>query len=253
MRYLVLGIVFLTINSAAHARSVELTDFSAPRRAAIADERTAMGLSSLVSIDTARRSFLAFNNNPLQPQARNNSTSSTCLSARYAPAPWLSPEVERRRQLHYEAIVQVACEVGLSSSLLDAVVLQESGYRALAISRAGARGLMQLMPATAQDLGIERSFDPLANLRGGARYLGKQLQHFRRIDLALAAYNAGPQRASLRQGRIPAIAETRAYVRSVTGNWERFTKHSSPTGIAQVDRRQDRDQRGGRTVLLAHF
>ena len=99
-------------------------------------------------------------------------------------------------------------------SLLNAVIAVESGFDPAAVSRAGARGLMQLMPATARDLGVDDPHDPVACIDGGTRYLGFLLRHFDDEELALAAYNAGPGRV-VRAGGIPKIPETEAYVQRV--------------------------------------
>jgi soluble lytic murein transglycosylase-like protein len=103
---------------------------------------------------------------------------------------------------------------GLDPKLLHALVTVESAYRADAVSRAGAAGLTQLMPATAAELGVSDRFDPQANLSGGADYLARQLLRFGDLRLALAAYNAGPARVAA-LGRVPSIPETRAYVQAV--------------------------------------
>lgn len=89
-------------------------------------------------------------------------------------------------------------------------------------------GMMQVMPGTARNLELSNPWDALANMRAGARYLRQQLDRFGRVDLALAAYNAGPKRRSLSLGNIPAIAETRNYVQAITTNWVRLTKLASP-------------------------
>jgi soluble lytic murein transglycosylase-like protein len=122
----------------------------------------------------------------------------------------------------------IACENNLPVSLLDAVVAQESGYKPWAISGAGAIGMMQVMPGTARHLELWNPWDALANMRAGARYLRQQLDRFGRVDLALAAYNAGPERRSLTLGYIPAIPETRNYVRTITTNWLRLTQLNRP-------------------------
>jgi len=119
-------------------------------------------------------------------------------------------------------MASIACEQGIPASLLDAVIVQESGYNALAISSAGAMGIMQIMPGTARALGLSRPFHPIANMRAGARYLRHQVDRFGRFDLALAAYNAGPERRSLKAGYVPAIPETRHYVRTILTNWGRL-------------------------------
>jgi len=111
-------------------------------------------------------------------------------------------------------IVRAAERHGLDPKLLHALVAVESAYRPQAVSHAGAAGLTQLMPATALDLGVTDRTDPTENLRGGADYLARQLVRFGDVRLALAAYNSGPERVA-RLGRIPAIAETQAYVASV--------------------------------------
>jgi hypothetical protein len=105
---------------------------------------------------------------------------------------------------------------GVPLALLRAVAAVESGFRADAVSRAGAQGLMQLMPDTARDMGVKDPFDPADNVNGGARYLAFLLKHFKDERLAVAAYNAGPGRVG-RAGRVPDIPETRAYVEQVLG------------------------------------
>ena len=108
----------------------------------------------------------------------------------------------------------LAVKYDLSPRLIEALVWQESRWREGAVSPAGARGLAQLMPATARGLGVDPG-DPAANLEGGARYLRAQLDAFGGdVEKALAAYNAGPGRVQ-RAGGVPAIAETRAYVAAI--------------------------------------
>jgi soluble lytic murein transglycosylase-like protein len=113
-----------------------------------------------------------------------------------------------------EAVAEAADRHGLDPKLLHALVLTESAYRPDARSPVGAGGLTQLMPATALELGVRDRFDPIENLMGGADYLAQQILRFGDLRLALAAYNAGPGRVA-RLGRVPDIAETRAYVATV--------------------------------------
>ena len=112
------------------------------------------------------------------------------------------------------AIVAAANRNGVNPALLGALVWQESGFNSRAVSPAGARGLVQLMPATAKGLGVD-PLNPSQALDGGARYLKQQLNSFGgRTDLALAAYNAGPS-AVRRYGAVPPYNETQNYVRLV--------------------------------------
>lgn len=111
-------------------------------------------------------------------------------------------------------IARAADQAGIPPQLLAAVAWTESGFDPGAVSPAGARGLVQLMPRTAEGLGVDAT-DPAQSLAGGARYLREQLDAFGgRTDLALAAYNAGPT-AVRRAGGIPAYPETQAYVSRV--------------------------------------
>ncbi|MBX6351848.1 MAG: lytic transglycosylase domain-containing protein [Thermoflavifilum sp.] len=115
-----------------------------------------------------------------------------------------------------DQVVQTAAHTyGVPAALIQAVIQQESGGNPHAQSPAGAQGLMQLMPATAQALGVTDPFDPVQNVMAGTRYLKQLLDEFGgRVDLALAAYNAGPG-AVRRYGGIPPYPETQAYVQSV--------------------------------------
>lgn len=106
---------------------------------------------------------------------------------------------------------------GIDVHLLRAVAWTESRGRQNAISPKGALGAMQLMPATAAELGVD-PLDPDANIHGGARYLARQLSRFQSVPLALAAYNAGPG-AVLRWGGIPPYAETQSYVARILSRY----------------------------------
>lgn len=102
---------------------------------------------------------------------------------------------------------------GISPSILAAVAKTESAFDPTAISPAGAQGLMQFMPATAAEMGVD-PLDPASAIDGAARYLAQNLRQFGSIDLALAAYNAGPG-AVQTHGGIPPFAETQSYVPKV--------------------------------------
>jgi soluble lytic murein transglycosylase-like protein len=132
-----------------------------------------------------------------------------------APAPVAPADVER--------LIAGACAAtGDDPALVKAVVANESGFNATATSPVGAQGLMQLMPATAAELGVSDAYDPAQNVSGGARYLAQLLQRFNGdVPLALAAYNAGPD--AVEHGRIP--AETRDYVRSVLSSYAQYRRN----------------------------
>ena len=150
------------------------------------------------------------------------SASPFCSSDAYVPSGLLKSKGEARRRLLYPYVLQEACRSGVPIGLLDALIIQESGYDPAARSRVGAYGLGQLMPGTARDLGVN-SYKITDNLRGAALYLRMQLNEFGSPHLALAAYNAGPHRVRRSQG-VPNIAETRGYVTSVLKNWSHLLK-----------------------------
>lgn len=102
---------------------------------------------------------------------------------------------------------------GVDPILLASVAEVESNFDPAAVSSAGAGGLMQFMPATASEMGVER-FDPASAVEGAARYLARDLDRFGRLELALAAYNAGPA-AVERHGGVPPFDETQNYVQKV--------------------------------------
>lgn len=108
---------------------------------------------------------------------------------------------------------------GVDSKLIKALVQQESGYNPNAKSKAGALGLMQLMPATAEGLGVKDPMDPQQNIEGGVKYVKSMLDRFNgNIILALAAYNAGPNAVKKYDG-VPPYKETQNYVRNILKNY----------------------------------
>lgn len=117
-------------------------------------------------------------------------------------------------------IEQAAANHGLDPKLLEALVSAESGFDPRARSRAGAMGLTQLMPGTAEELGVTDPFDPVQSLNGGAKYLAQMLERFGSTELALAAYNAGPGRVERAGNQIPNLSETKNYVRKVMAHYE---------------------------------
>jgi soluble lytic murein transglycosylase-like protein len=114
----------------------------------------------------------------------------------------------------YDAIIEkAATSASVEPNLLRAVIVVESGFNSRAVSKRGAVGLMQLMPATAARFGVSNAFDPRQNVHGGARYLKFLIDRFGQdLRLALAAYNAGEDAVDRNGGRIPPFTETMAYV-----------------------------------------
>ena len=114
-----------------------------------------------------------------------------------------------------ELIQAAASRYSVDADLITSVIATESNFDPKAISRRNARGLMQLLPQTAAQLGVKNIFDPSENIDAGTRYLRDLLQRYKNdLVLTLAAYNAGPERVQ-RYGRIPPYAETQSYVRRV--------------------------------------
>lgn len=132
----------------------------------------------------------------------------------------------------YGADLQVAADRHeVPAALLLAVIMEESGGDPDALSHRGARGLMQLMPDTAREMGVEDPAQPGPNIAGGARYLAEQLERYEgRLDLALAAYNAGPGTVDRAGRSVPPFPETQSYVQRVT---DRFARLNGGTDLAK--------------------
>jgi soluble lytic murein transglycosylase-like protein len=135
----------------------------------------------------------------------------------------VSPEVSRhagrmqeKLQEYKPHIKAAAARYNIPEELIAGVIWQESRGNPRAVSHCGAMGLMQLMPGTAQQLGVANAFSPGQNIDGGAKYIRQMLDKFGRVDFAVAAYNAGPGNVS-KHGGIPPFRETQDYVPKVLG------------------------------------
>jgi soluble lytic murein transglycosylase-like protein len=132
-----------------------------------------------------------------------------------------SPAAARTPRAEIDRLVKVsAADYGVDPALIEAIIASESAFDSQATSSAGARGLMQLMPQTAAALGVTDSYDAAQNVAAGTRYLRSLLDRFGNVELAVAAYNAGPD-AVRRFGGIPPYEETRSYVRNVLASYAR--------------------------------
>jgi soluble lytic murein transglycosylase-like protein len=141
-------------------------------------------------------------------------------------------------------IAQAAEKHGVDARLVAGVIAAESNFQPRAVSPKGARGLMQLMPATAARYAVGNVFDPGENIEAGTRYLGRLLERYRRNPtLALAAYNAGPERVE-EYGGVPPFQETRAYIRRVRRTAAKLKPVLSPDGFrAMLCRPEQRECR----------
>jgi soluble lytic murein transglycosylase-like protein len=153
----------------------------------------------------------------LSDRVRPDAGAVTTFEVPGAPEVRTTKDVPRVGREQFDDIISEHAQVqGVSASLVRAVILLESGFNPSAVSPKGALGLMQLMPATARELGVENPFDPGQNIRGGVTYLRRLLDLYTQdVTLALAAYNAGPG-AVARYGDVPPYRETQEYVRKIT-------------------------------------
>ena len=132
-----------------------------------------------------------------------------------------NPNTVSRSEIN-DLISKYSYQNGLDEDFVKAVVNQESGFNPNATSHCGAMGLMQLMPSTAQGLGVKNAYDAEQNIEGGTKYLKGLLDRFNNDkSLALAAYNAGPN-AVKKYGGIPPYTETQNYVKSVLSKYDRM-------------------------------
>ena len=132
-----------------------------------------------------------------------------------------NPTSVSRKEIN-SLITKYADKNGLDEDFVKAVINQESGFNPNATSHCGAMGLMQLMPSTAQGLGVTNAYDAEQNIQGGTKYLKGLMDRFGNDkSLALAAYNAGPN-AVKKYGGIPPYAETQNYVKKVLSKYDTY-------------------------------
>ncbi len=151
--------------------------------------------------------------------------------------------VFKRRETLYDPIIRkTAARHGVEESLIKAIIMAESGYDPKAVSRRGARGLMQLMPGTARELGVEDVFSPDQNIAGGVKYIRDLIMRFDgNTRHALAAYHAGPRKVRKYQG-VPPFKTTQAYIRKILRYQEIYRHHADARALsAALTARMDED------------
>lgn len=131
---------------------------------------------------------------------------------------------KRAENMFHATILKAASHHKIDPALVKAIIMVESGYNPEAVSKKGARGLMQLMPGTAEALGVEDTFNPYNNINAGVKYFTQLLKQFKGdVTLALAAYNAGSRRVIESQG-IPPIKATHLYIKKVFEYYRYYKK-----------------------------
>lgn len=170
------------------------------------------------------RGVVHFTDAPADPRFRKVSLPTARVRLNYYPSPrpaaapgrgWTAPR-------DYDPLIsELARRNGVPAALVKAVIAAESRFDPRAVSSKGAQGLMQLMPATADMLGVDDPFEPRENMGGGIRYLRLLLDRFGDPTWAVAAYNAGPEAVD-RYGGIPPYPETRQYVRQVMAYYRKY-------------------------------
>jgi soluble lytic murein transglycosylase-like protein len=154
----------------------------------------------------------------LSDKAKDPSAQVTTYAVTKAPSFKTTKGVVSGRAAQYDSLIEESASFhGVDANLVRAVIQQESGFNPRATSRVGAMGLMQLMPGTASDLGVDDPYNPVQNIRAGVSYLKGLLVKFaHNVELALAAYNAGPGAVKKYGNVVPPYRETKDYVARIT-------------------------------------
>jgi soluble lytic murein transglycosylase-like protein len=219
MKYFILGILCAGIASEARA---EIVVFKNGRTMSVKSHKVAGEMATLSLRDGGEVTFPASIIERVDPDevsypeeqgAEGAHAASGAPGAQGALTSELVPEEVLAARPFADVIATVAEAHDVDARLVHAVIEQESNYQARARSKKGARGLMQLMPATARQYGVKNSYDPKANIEAGVRHLKSLLSRLE-LPVALAAYNAGEATVQ-RYGGLPPYPETRAYVRNI--------------------------------------
>lgn len=196
----------------------------------VCDHRAADGGKVRLYVDAAGSNFFEVNASDIvsdEPVALPKTVAADTTKPAAQPA---APEKLTDADLQ-PMLTKAGTTYNLDADLLASVVRAESDGHSHAVSRAGAQGLMQLMPGTASDLGVENSFAPNENIRGGTAYLDAMLKRYNdNLQLALAAYNAGPTAVDRWHG-VPPYRETRLYVARVIREYNRRYAQRHPAEL----------------------
>lgn len=177
--------------------------------------RLSAALGRIVEIENRLAELQPARTDSVSPEASFDQALKAAQTVAGEPQPTAQARRKAPTTAELDALISAAAQRhGVDADLVHAVIRAESNYRPGCRSTAGAMGLMQLMPGTARALGVNDPWDPAQNIEGGVRYLRQQLDRFGEVDLALAAYNAGPGAVKRFEG-VPPYRETQAYVKRV--------------------------------------
>jgi soluble lytic murein transglycosylase-like protein len=169
-------------------------------------------------------------NDPKVMTAKISTTANLSVENNQTPP---SVSGQKAEHLYHEFVVQTAGQYQIDPSLIKAIIMAESGYNPKAVSKKGAKGLMQLMPETAEALGVEDIFNPRQNISGGVQYFRDLVNRFNGdVKMALAAYNAGSRYVQNYNG-VPPFKATRHYIKKVFKYYKQYKKQTSE-GIDRV-------------------
>ncbi len=129
------------------------------------------------------------------------------------------------------AITEASKKYGIDENMIRAIIKQESSFQPFALSTSGAMGLMQLMPETAKWLSVDDPYNIEQNIMGGTRYFKDQLDAFDNVELALAAYNSGPNNVRRYNG-IPPFLQTQNFVRNVMRYYQLYNEAQKPSSVS---------------------
>ena len=209
--------------------------------------------SSFVDVPTAEiEHFEAAPELPVATSASGSRLPASAATAGSQPSPFARTSQHAAPALNLDDVVSSASgRYRLDPDLVNSVIKAESGFNTRAVSPKGARGLMQLMPGTALQLGVPDAFDPQANVEGGTKYL-RELMELYNFDLvkALAAYNAGPQRVEQYKG-VPPYYETRAYVARIVRDFNKKKAAQQKAAASPVVKSGTAKRTGAKTSTTA--